>query len=35
MLDVQAVDTFHGETQALFGASLTLREGDFINAITA
>ncbi|QCI69290.1 ABC transporter ATP-binding protein [Phreatobacter stygius] len=35
MLDVQAVDTFHGETQALFGVSLTVRDGEVLALLGA
>ena len=27
MLEVERVDTFYGETQALFGATMTIRPG--------
>jgi branched-chain amino acid transport system ATP-binding protein len=30
MLDVQNVDTHYGETQALFGASITVRQGEAV-----
>lgn len=35
MLDVQAIDTFHGETQALFGVSLNLRDGEVLALLGA
>lgn len=35
MLDVQAIDTFHGETQALFGVSLSLRDGEVLALLGA
>jgi len=30
MLEVQQVDTYYGETQALFGASITVRQGEAV-----
>ena len=30
MLDVAAIDTFYGETQALFGVSLTVGAGEVV-----
>ena len=30
MLEIERVDTFYGETQALFGASLSVRQGEAV-----
>jgi branched-chain amino acid transport system ATP-binding protein len=35
MLDVAAIDTFYGETQALFGVSLTVRAGEVLALLGA
>ena len=35
MLDVAAIDTFYGETQALFGVSLSVREGEVVALLGA
>ena len=35
MLDVAAIDTFYGETQALFGVSLSVRAGEVLALLGA
>ena len=35
MLDVAAIDTFYGETQALFGVSLSIRSGEVLALLGA
>lgn len=35
MLDIRAIDTFYGETQALFGVSLSVREGEVLALLGA
>ena len=35
MLSVEGIETFHGETQALFGASLTVGEGEVVALLGA
>lgn len=35
MLDIAAIDTFYGETQALFGVSMTVAQGDVVALLGA
>lgn len=35
MLDIRGIDTFYGETQALFGVSLAVREGEVLALLGA